>query len=324
MKTTRTRTVLALIALSALSACDYSAKKDLADERESRLYRSAMADYKAGRIDAAVDGFEKTVRAEPGNAGARFQYACLLQDSRKDPLGAYCAYREYILQHPESDKAKVASDRMAICEKEVATILAKKHGLLSNENLFKELAALKNQVTELRAYVDAADKDVAQANSRIAALIAERARLVAAINDVGASADQSPKPPSVKEAKELLEAEDELGDRRAIAGDVAKIRAEEKDELQSGTSLLPAQTKEDIARRDAALAEKKAREEELRNKKPSHPPTYVVQEGDTLYRIAVRFYGRLSAWKAIRDANKALISNDGRVRAGDTIVLPDL
>ena len=56
---------------------------------------------------------------------------------------------------------------------------------------------------------------------------------------------------------------------------------------------------------------------------PKHPSTYVVQEGDTLYRIAVRFYGRLSAWKKIRDANKAVISNDGRVRAGDTITLPD-
>ena len=55
---------------------------------------------------------------------------------------------------------------------------------------------------------------------------------------------------------------------------------------------------------------------------PKRPQTYVVQEGDTLYRIAVRFYGRLSAWKAIRDANKATISNDGRVRAGDTITLP--
>ena len=322
MKTTRTRTVLALVALSALSACDYAAKKDLADERESRLYRSAMADYKAGRIDAAVDGFEKTVRAEPGNAGARFQFACLLQDSKKDPLGAYCAYHEYILQHPKSDKSKVASDRMAICEKEVATILAKRHGLLSNEGLLKEIEVMKSQAAEMRTRIEAADKEIAQARARISALTAERGRLVAAISDVGASVDQTPRPPSVKEAKELLEAEDEGGDRRSVANDVAKLRAEEKDELESGTSLLPAQTKEDFARRDAAEAAKKARDEALRNKPPSHPPTYVVQEGDTLYRIAVRFYGHLSAWKMIRDANKALISNDGRVRAGDTIVLP--
>jgi len=52
------------------------------------------------------------------------------------------------------------------------------------------------------------------------------------------------------------------------------------------------------------------------------PETYVVQEGDTLYGIAKRFYGRLSAWRRIRDANKTMISTDGRVRVGDTLKLP--
>ena len=56
--------------------------------------------------------------------------------------------------------------------------------------------------------------------------------------------------------------------------------------------------------------------------KARRPPTYVVQEGDTLYKIALRFYGRVAAWRLIRDANKTLISNDGRVRAGQTITLP--
>jgi nucleoid-associated protein YgaU len=125
----------------------------------------------------------------------------------------------------------------------------------------------------------------------------------------------------MKGVKELLEEEDSA-ERTGYAEDIAKLRAEEKEELATGSTLLPAQTKEDIARRDAKEAEKRERENERRDKTPSHPPTYVVQEGDTLYRIAVRFYGRLSAWKMIRDANKTVISNDGRVRAGVTIVLP--
>ena len=58
---------------------------------------------------------------------------------------------------------------------------------------------------------------------------------------------------------------------------------------------------------------------------PSHekrPEFYVVQEGDTLYRIAVRFYGKMSAWTKIRDANKATVTTDGRIRAGQRLVLP--
>ena len=56
---------------------------------------------------------------------------------------------------------------------------------------------------------------------------------------------------------------------------------------------------------------------------PERPKTYVVQEGDTLYGVAKRFYGTITVWKRIRDANKALISTDNRLRAGDTIVLPE-
>jgi nucleoid-associated protein YgaU len=54
----------------------------------------------------------------------------------------------------------------------------------------------------------------------------------------------------------------------------------------------------------------------------SHPDSYVVQEGDTLYKIALRFYGRTSAWKMIREANKESITTDGRVRTGQTLKLP--
>ena len=55
---------------------------------------------------------------------------------------------------------------------------------------------------------------------------------------------------------------------------------------------------------------------------PSRPETYTVQEGDTLYRISTRFYGSSAKWRAIRELNKATISTDGRLRAGQVIRLP--
>ena len=55
---------------------------------------------------------------------------------------------------------------------------------------------------------------------------------------------------------------------------------------------------------------------------PGHPETYTVQEGDTLYRISTRFYGNSAKWRAIRELNKATISTDGRLRAGQVIRLP--
>ena len=323
---TTKKTLTALAILTTLTACDSAARTDLADERESRHYRAAMADYKAGRIEAAIAGFEKTIREEPANAGARFQYACLLQDSGKDSVGAYCAYREYISQHPESDKAAVAAKRMAICEKEVAQKLAEKHGIAADSaSLARDLDLSRKDAAELRNRLSEKEKELEESRRRIDSLVAERGRLVAIVKGIGDNVDQTPDVPSQKELRDLLEEdEDDSGARERISADVARIRAEEKGETETGPSLLPARTAEDVAKREAAIAAAEhKRREDAAAAAPKHPPTYVVQEGDTLYRIAVRFYGRLSAWKKIRDANKATISNDGRVRAGDTITLPD-
>jgi nucleoid-associated protein YgaU len=54
----------------------------------------------------------------------------------------------------------------------------------------------------------------------------------------------------------------------------------------------------------------------------SRPETYVVQPGDTLFKIAKRFYGSANKWRDIREANKAVISSDGRVKVGQEIRLP--
>jgi len=50
--------------------------------------------------------------------------------------------------------------------------------------------------------------------------------------------------------------------------------------------------------------------------------TYVVQPGDTLFRVAEKFYGDPMGWKKIRDANRTRIDPDGRIRAGQIIVVP--
>ena len=73
------------------------------------------------------------------------------------------------------------------------------------------------------------------------------------------------------------------------------------------------------------LAEEKAKAEaaaKVKQAEAARPKTYVVQEGDTLYKIAIKFYNRTSAWREIQNANKTAISMDGRVKAGQKIVLP--
>jgi len=53
-----------------------------------------------------------------------------------------------------------------------------------------------------------------------------------------------------------------------------------------------------------------------------NPRTYVVQPGDSLFRVAEKFYGDATQWKKIREANRTRIDPDGRIRAGQIIVVP--
>ena len=39
-------------------------------------------------------------------------------------------------------------------------------------------------------------------------------------------------------------------------------------------------------------------------------------------RISARFYGTNRKWREIREANKTIISSDGRVKTGQVIKLP--
>ena len=48
---------MALMALMTLTACDYVQRANPSDEQNDRLYRAAMDDYRAGRLDAAMKGF---------------------------------------------------------------------------------------------------------------------------------------------------------------------------------------------------------------------------------------------------------------------------
>lgn len=50
--------------------------------------------------------------------------------------------------------------------------------------------------------------------------------------------------------------------------------------------------------------------------------TYVVQKGDTLYKLARQFYGDQSKWKAIWEANRDRVPNPDRLYVGTELYIP--
>ncbi len=50
--------------------------------------------------------------------------------------------------------------------------------------------------------------------------------------------------------------------------------------------------------------------------------TYVVQKGDTLQKIASKFYGSSKPWRKIYEANQAALKSPDRIYAGQELVIP--
>ena len=309
--------LLALL-FAPLVGCDSSGA--LSKERAEKTYRAAMNDYQAGRLKAARAGFEKTCALNPANTSARFQLACLLQDSAHDYLGAYCAYREYLLQSPESEKAPLAQMRLVACEREVAAALAKKYAT-------EETARTTRLAEERAASLAKAEAEVARLKKALEAseqacvtLTKENARLKKYMSD---AADETRETAPVshddlRSAREMLDDDANASKTARDEADAAKALVESDRAIPPPVLDQPSDAK---ARRDEARATAKKGESAP---KVTRPETYVVQEGDTLYQIAIRFYGRASLWNRIREANRATISTDGRLKKGQKIILPKI
>ena len=370
--------------LATFCGCDKgpSLSEIEARERTSRMYTNATDDLQAGRMDAAIKGFERVVLKEPESYSAHFQLATLLQDVRKDYIGAIAHYRSYLALRPASDKATVAQDRMKLCETLLsAEVLRKAGGSASgklaadNEKLAAARDSLEAQVKKLETELERAKKDIARLESESAS----KSRLLQKLSE--ADDVRASKTSAVKEALAEIRTEREEAQRRRLkptdaelldepddgsatedrirtSQDVRKLKSElaamDRDgrprKLDVSSAKLddvsPVPSRPDAGGAVRSAAEKSASGQDVskakKSGKPSSldavlgsatqkkpkataggkPETYTVQQGDTLFIISKRFYGAPNKWKAILNANRAMIAPDGRLRAGQVIKLP--
>ena len=55
---------------------------------------------------------------------------------------------------------------------------------------------------------------------------------------------------------------------------------------------------------------------------PAETRTHVVQKGDTLQSLALRYYGTRSAWEKIYTANRAILPSKDQLKVGQQLVIP--
>lgn len=289
-----------LLLCLVFAGCDRAPFDVASSERAESFYRAAMAEYQAGRLDKAIAYFEKALTANPLNASARFQLACLKQDSTKDYLGALIDYKEFLRLEPDGDKSKVARTRLEMCR----ALVVQNAGVSQSEQKAMEqaLGNLKDENKKLKQQLD-------ESVRKYDKLLSEYNRTKRMIKSVDGADEEDTASPKYEIPKEFLSEDENVApvDVAAVAKELAQDHADEKlTAPYSGVNAKPVQ--KNPAEGQVAL--------------PAKPKTYKVQEGETLTAIARKFYGHGRHWRKIQQANRLTISVDGKVRAGMEIVLP--
>lgn len=330
-------------------------------ERGTTLYRRAMTAEQAGNTTEAIRLFNKVLIEEPRSFSAHFQLATLLQDHAEDYLSAIFHYRQYLMMRPESDKNTLANDRIRVAEQMLAPQILKRvgdsvegitqaHLLKENDRLNRLLTTLEGEKATLLELGVQNGREIERLkgdNQRLREFL-RKARLDESALSEGESAREAATAARSggevseghrldgKSIKELREEADAMaregsrgGSRRAVVDIPSSDKMMRRVEQKVGSGMPPPTVESTPTPSTApegreisvmSLFGRDKREKKSDGDTPKR--TYVVQPGDTLSRIAARFYGDSTKWKVIREANRTNIDPDGRVRAGQIIVVP--
>jgi LysM repeat protein len=121
---------------------------------------------------------------------------------------------------------------------------------------------------------------------------------------------------------------DELELGTSLSGDSVVSRAEAA-RLKNENLSLRKELDDQRARLHSATTEKafssngpNGKIESASRTPPGKSRTYVVRDGDTLASISRKFYKSSGRWKKIRDANRSIVDDPGKLKAGQTLTIP--
>lgn len=136
----------------------------------------------------------------------------------------------------------------------------------------------------------------------------------------------APTGPHANEVKNFMK-KDELELGTSLSGDSVVSRAEAA-RLKNENLALRKELEDHRARISGATPEKapgdnrEVKTPDGSRKAERAARTYVVRQGDTLASISRKFYKTSAKWKKIRDANRGIVDDPGKLKAGQTLTIP--
>jgi tetratricopeptide (TPR) repeat protein len=133
----------------------------------------------------------------------------------------------------------------------------------------------------------------------------------------------APSGPHANEVKNFMK-KDELELGTSLSGDSVVSRAEAA-RLKNENLALRKEVEDQRARLHASTEKTppgKSPDGKTETASTKKSRTYVVREGDTLASISRKFYKSSGRWKKIRDANRSVVDDPGKLKAGQTLTIP--
>lgn len=136
----------------------------------------------------------------------------------------------------------------------------------------------------------------------------------------------APSGPHASEVRNFMK-KDELELATNLSGDSVVSRTEAA-RLKNENLTLRKEVEDQRARLHGATTEKASADGHDKQtstasmKSTGAARTYVVRDGDTLASISRKFYKSSAKWKKIRDANRNVVDDPGKLKAGQTLTIP--
>ncbi len=233
--------------------------------------------------------------------------------------------------------------------------ISQAHLLKETERLNRIITTLEGEKSVLLEGKAASDKDVAELRGdnerlrgiltkmRVSETVPESAEPIRKRIEEAVKKGEAEKPGAKTDAKTVRALREEAaamaagGSREAGRKPLVDVPSTEvmmrkvQTRLEGAPETPPAVTKEDVSDKpdkhgkstlSALSIFGKEDKKEKASKISGEQRTYVVQPGDSLFRVAEKFYGDSTHWRKIRDANRTRIDPDGRIRAGQIIIVP--
>lgn len=296
-----------IVAILLLAGCTPEAKLKPADnDFETPIFLRAKEKFELRDYEGAIALYEEVVRSNPNMAKAHLELGLIHDDKLGDYVSAIHHYRRFLKLRPDSDKARIV--KQWITRAELAFAAQQPNSPLQNAD---ELARLQKENISLKAQVEEARRVQRELQAQLKAALAQPMVTVPAEKAM-ASTEERPKATPRQVPPEPPRQQPQPQVQPPAPMTAAQPQAQQPQQRPIPVAVPVAPPAPAVVPATTAA-----------NPAPA-ARVHVVQEGDTLWRIASRYYpGDVQRGvERIQEANKGAVVDVTKLRVGQQLRVP--